>query len=1127
MIGKKAVFHDPRGRKRRVTGTLVLLAGAVSTTLAVCFVISLLTKPLLTRPADRLRAPQLRKPPILRTRQERAFYNTLTRLRRAEKDQERRWRRAASARTQAQPVIGFYVSWDDSSYASLQKHVTQLDWVVAELLRLRPGEDPVAEIRDERFSVEAVHKQNPSAKIFALINDFDPALGKWNDELLRQVLSDSTRREKLRSQVLDFVVQGKYAGLFFDFEDLSRESQNMLIAFLPEITKDLAARKLICSVALPFADPDFDYVAFSKVADYLVLMAYDEHWPTAKPGPIASQNWLEENLLTRTREVSPQKLILVVGAYGYNWSNQEASAEEISFQQALRTASESSVEVSWDRITFNPTFEYDEQDGSHHNVWFLDAVTLFNQLSAAEVYPLGGYGFWRLGTEDPSIWKLLPDFTGTRENAGKLSEIPPSLELDFEGRGELLDVLRSSEPGSRTLRFDSKIGLIDNETYTRTPGSFLLRRRGFLPKRLVLTFDDGPDPQYTPAILDILKQKNVKACFFIVGRNAELYPALLRRIYAEGHEVGNHTFTHPNLGAASELVARLELNTTQRLIQSLLHRSTILFRPPYGIDSTPETANEVQPIMVADRLGYITVAQEIVSDDWKKLGAEQIVSQTIRQAQLHQRATLTTNPGNNILLHDGGGDRSETVEALPQIIDQLRERGFQLVPLSDLLGLRREDLMPAFSEEEHYLVDVDQYLFLTLGWLGRFGHWAYLTVIVLGLGRIAVVGSLAPAQFLRRRKETFSGQYRPPVSVLIPCFNESKVISGTIASVLQSTYPSFEVIVIDDGSGDGTADTVKEKFQDVKQVKLLRQENSGKAAALNHGLSHCSGEIIIALDGDTQFLPGTIELMVRHFEKPITGAVAGNAKVGNRVNLLTACQALEYITSQNLDRRAFDLLNGITVVPGAVGAWRRSLIMEMGGFEGDTLAEDQDLTMKVLRKGKDIVFEPDAIAYTEAPDTLSGLIRQRFRWCYGTLQCVWKHRRAVFEKTSGLGKYSIPNVLLFQVLIPILSPFMDIVLLWNIGSALYDKLQHDIPFWNEDMVRVGFYYAIFALVDWIYSLIAFLLEKEDKKLLLLTFLQRLIYRQLMYIVLFRSIARALTGISVTWGSLERKATVTR
>src|SRR2546425_2874710 len=268
-------------------------------------------------------------------------------------------------------------------------------------------------------------------------------------------------------------------------------------------------------------------------------------------------------------------------------------------------------------------------------------------------------------------------------------------------------------------------------------------------------------------------------------------------------------------------------------------------------------------------------------------------------------------------------------------------------------------------------------------------------------------------------------------------------------------------------------------------------------------------------------------MLVRHCEFPETGAVAGNAKVGNRINLLTACKALEYITSQNLDRRAFDLLNGITVVPGAVGAWRRSLVAELGGFDSDTLAEDQELTMKVLRLGKDVVYEPRAVAYTEAPDRLRGLIRQRFRWCYGTLQCVWKHRGAVFESTSGLGKFSIPNVLVFQILFPLLSPFMDLVLLWNIGSALFDKLQHELPFWNENMIRVGFFYGIFVVVDWIYSLVAFLLEAEDKRLLLLTFIQRLIYRQLMYIVIFRSISRALTGITVTWGKLERKATVTR
>jgi cellulose synthase/poly-beta-1,6-N-acetylglucosamine synthase-like glycosyltransferase/peptidoglycan/xylan/chitin deacetylase (PgdA/CDA1 family)/spore germination protein YaaH len=1055
------------------------------------------------------------------------FINALTKLKQAKMEQEKRWKRLSSHNAR-QPLIGFYVSWDEASYASLRDHATRLDWLVAELMRLRPNDDPVLEIKDESYSADWVRKRNPNLKIFALINNFDLELGKWNNALLEQVLSDPGRRARLRAHLLDYVQRQQYAGAVIDFEDLSASTSSLLITVLHELKDDFTSRKLILAVTVPFQDPDFDYPRIAKEADYMILMAYDEHYPGGAPGPVASQTWFEETLLKRTREVDPHKMILAVGNYGYNWSSaKDVSATELSFQDALRAAQESSATVILDSISFNPHFEYDEDDGSHHSVWFLDAATLFNHLSAAEVYPLAGYGIWRLGTEDPSIWHILPNFSGTEETARKTLIIPPAYDLDFEGKGELLDVKQSSQEGARRVEFDPKLGLIKNEEYTRIPGSFLVRRRGFVPKRLVLTFDDGPDPSYTPEILRILREKKVPACFFVIGRNADLYPELLHQIYNEGHEVGNHTFTHPNLGTVSKPVAELEINTTQRLIQSLLQRSTILFRPPYGIDSTPATSNEIKPVMWASSLGYITVAQEIFSDDWRRPGADVILQRTLQQVKLHQRPTLIINAGNNILLHDGGGERSQTIEALPEIIDQLRAQGYQFVSLSSLLGMTRDQLMPPFSAQEQYLVRADHYLFLALGLIARFGHWIFLVVIVLGLARILFVGTLAVIHYSRCKQRQFDSGYRPKVSILIPCFNEAAVIRDTINSVLASNYKDLEVIVIDDGSSDNTADVVERRFAGVAKVRLLRQANAGKAAALNRGIAESSGEILIALDGDTQFLPNTIEKLVRHFKFPETGAAAGDAKVGNRINFLTACQALEYITSQNLDRRAFDLLNGITVVPGAVGAWRGSLVEELGGFESDTLAEDQELTMRILRCGKDVVYEPEAVAFTEAPDRLGGLIRQRFRWCYGTLQCVWKHRGAVFESTSGLGKFSIPNVVIFQILFPLLSPFMDLVLLWNIASSLFDKMQHDLPFWNETMIRVGFFYAVFVVVDWLYSLVAFLLEKEDKRLLLLTFLQRLLYRQLMYVVLFRSISRALTGITVTWEKLERKATVTR
>jgi cellulose synthase/poly-beta-1,6-N-acetylglucosamine synthase-like glycosyltransferase len=365
------------------------------------------------------------------------------------------------------------------------------------------------------------------------------------------------------------------------------------------------------------------------------------------------------------------------------------------------------------------------------------------------------------------------------------------------------------------------------------------------------------------------------------------------------------------------------------------------------------------------------------------------------------------------------------------------------------------------------------------------------------------------------------------VSVIVPAYNEERVIAQTIRSLLASDYPEFEIIVVDDGSTDNTCEVVRNQFSDHTRVALFTKENAGKAEALNFGLRRARGEIIVALDADTMFEPTTISALARRFDDEHVGAVAGNAKVGNRINLITRWQALEYITSQNLDRRAFAQLNCITVVPGAVGAWRRELIQRAGGFTSDTLAEDQDLTLRLRGLGCEIVYEEDAIAWTEAPDTIRSLAKQRFRWSFGTLQCMWKHRDGFLRPRYGtLGLVAMPNVWLFQIFFPLISPVMDLMLIWALVSAALERYQHPQQYSISNLQQILFYYALFLAVDWLAAAYAFLLERRERwSLLWWLFLQRFGYRQLMYYVMVKSVLAAARGALVGWGKLERKATV--
>ncbi|MFO1435544.1 MAG: glycosyltransferase [Gammaproteobacteria bacterium] len=874
---------------------------------------------------------------------------------------------------------------------------------------------------------------------------------------------------------------------------------------------------------MPFDDSEWDYLAYARVTDYLMLMAYDEHWEEGKPGSIASQQWFESTLDKRMTELDPKKTILCIGNYGYDWAD-GANAQDVTFQDALMTARDSESEIEFDDNLLNPHFSYEEDDGKRHDVWFLDGVTAFNQIHYADAYNPAGYALWRLGSEDPSMLSLLGKPYSSAKPDG-LRDIAMGQDIDFEGTGEILRIEAQPNPGTRSIEIDPDTKLISAQEYTQTPSSYVIRRLGAVPNKVALTFDDGPDPKWTPQILDILKAKNVRASFFIIGENGEANPDLLQRIFNEGHDVGNHTFTHPNLGESPAGLTEIELNATQRLFEALTGHTMRLFRPPYFGDAEPTTADELVPVQRAQSLGYITVGLRVDPDDWQQPSADLIVQRVLQQISDPNPETR----GQIVLLHDSGGDRSQTVAALPKLIDALRAKGYELVPVSVLAGLTTEQAMPTLPADT-VARTADRTVFLTLSWFEHALGWLFRFAIALGLLRVIFLCALAVKNKFDRRtpKDDALMDKRDLVSVIIPAFNESKVIATSVVRILKSGYSNLEVIIVDDGSTDGTSHVVTAAFGEDSRVRLLTLPNSGKAHAVNAGLQIARGAIVVALDADTQFEPDCIAKLVRWFADPEIGAVAGNAKVGNRINTITRWQALEYITAQNLERRALAALDCITVVPGAVGAWRRSALDALGGFPSQTLAEDQDLTLALQKTGLRIVYDPLAVAWTEAPETISGLARQRFRWAFGTLQCLWKHRDAFFNpRFDTLGLIALPQAWLFQIVFGLISPLVDLALLWQIGVSILDYMQHKQQADTSNLVITASYYALFTLVDFASAVLAFALErKENWRLLCWLLPQRFGYRQIMYYVVVKSVLAAIRGPAVGWGKLDRRASVT-
>ncbi len=533
------------------------------------------------------------------------------------------------------------------------------------------------------------------------------------------------------------------------------------------------------------------------------------------------------------------------------------------------------------------------------------------------------------------------------QHVKKLKIIPPGPDLTLEGNGDIWHFADTPKPGRRSFTYEASSGLFTDETYEEYPLSYDIDQiGGTTEKKVALSFDDGPDPRWTPEILDVLKEKHAPAVFFVVGEEGNKYPEILKREFAEGHEIGNHTFTHPQFDQISKTELKWQLNLTQRLIESTVGVKSILFRPPYGIDHQPEYAEEVSQLPIAQDMGYLIVGQRIDPDDWSspdgknQMPAAEIVQNVLRQV----------DKGNIILLHDGGGERAQTVAALPQDHRCIARPRLSICVHRGPDWENESGVMLPLSPQEQLEARADGFIFTIFQWF-RFGiATIFIVGIVLVSARALVIGILALIEKLRPDHHVMPVP-EPAVTVLIPAHNEESVVVQTITSVLASDVKSLRVIVVNDGSTDNTGPLLDDSFGNDPRVHIIHQVNRGKAAALHRALGEATTEIVVTIDADTEVEPDAISKLLRHFSDPTVGAVAGNVKVGNRSRWLTRWQALEYITSQNMEKRAFDLLNCITVVPGALGAWRRQAIEAAGGITADTVAEDADLTIGIRRLG--------------------------------------------------------------------------------------------------------------------------------------------------------------------------------
>ncbi|MEA2474333.1 MAG: hypothetical protein QOE06_2248 [Thermoleophilaceae bacterium] len=621
--------------------------------------------------------------------------------------------------------------------------------------------------------------------------------------------------------------------------------------------------------------------------------------------------------------------------------------------------------------------------------------------------------------------------------------------------------------------------------------------RGSAPaRRIALTFDDGPDPRWTPRVAAELTRLGVPATFFVVGSRVVRYPGLVRDLHEHGFELGNHTFSHTDVAALPGWELSLQLGLTENAVAGATGVRPRLFRPPYSAVPAAVTTKQLAGLRAVARRGYAVVLSDFDTRDWSRPGVASIVSAGIPPS----------GAGGLVLMHDGGGDRSQTVAALRRLVPELRRRGFRFVTASDLAGIGRADAEPATSTWERAR---GRLLLATLG--VAHAVTAAFTFTLVPIAVLALVRMIALFVFARRharevRSAGHMEEFLPAVSVVVPAFNEAAGIERAARSLDASDHPDFEVIVVDDGSDDGTGDLVE--ALGLAHVRVLRQANAGKPAALNRGVEAARNDVIVTVDGDTVFEPETLRALVQPFREPDVGAVAGNTKVGNRRGLLGRWQHIEYVMGFNLDRRLYDLLRCMPTVPGAIGAFRREALVDIGGVSDATLAEDTDITIGIGRAGWRVAYAEDARAWTEAPASLAALWRQRYRWSYGTMQAIWKHRAAVVRPREWrIGRVAIPYLLLFQILLPLLAPLIDLFAIY--GIVFLDPLPV-IGYW------LGFN-ALNLLLGWY----AFRLDHESPRPLWAMPLQQFVYRQLMYLVAIESVISALLGNRIRWQPMER------
>jgi len=351
----------------------------------------------------------------------------------------------------------------------------------------------------------------------------------------------------------------------------------------------------------------------------------------------------------------------------------------------------------------------------------------------------------------------------------------------------------------------------------------------------------------------------------------------------------------------------------------------------------------------------------------------------------------------------------------------------------------------------------------------------------------------------------------PPISILVPAYNEGIVLERALTSLMQLEYPHFEVLVIDDGSTDDTLE-IAARWEGQRGPGLFRvitKPNGGKASALNAGIAHSMYPLIMCMDADSSLEPRTLLEAARHFGNPSVGAVAGNVKVENRGSIVTRLQALEYIEGLNMPRRAQGFIAAVNIVPGPVGMFRREALEEIGGYDEDTFAEDADLTLKMMSAGWRVEYEDQAIAWSEAPESWRDLTQQRYRWTRGILQAIRKRKGNFLRPFPDFPLWISTVQLGFEALVwPVMNVFAH--LFFAIVALLFGAGE-----------LILYWMVLLTLFDLVAALVTVSMEEESLSLVPMALIYRFVFILFLDVVKMFATMEELFRLDMGWGKLER------